>query len=129
MSNTHGMALKYLFAVFFFLTFRIVLYAQNLNVIQDSEFQDVLNEKRKINATLNISDRWKIQIFSGNSESSKKALADFIREYRHVDATIIFQTPNYKVIAGNFRTRVDAERTLLDLKNKYPDAFLIKPDK
>jgi len=129
MSNTDGKTLKFLFSILFYLTFGVVLNSQNLTVIQDSEFQDVLNEKRKINSTLNMSDRWKIQIFSGNNESSKKALTDFIREFRHVDATIIFQTPNYKVIAGNFRTRVDAERALLDVKNKYPDAFLIKPDK
>lgn len=102
---------------------------QSVSIEQDPEFQEMLNEKRKINSSLNISDRWKIQIFSGNNESSRKALIDFRKEFKTVDATIIFQTPNYKVIAGNFRARIEAERVLLEVKNKYPDAFLIKPDK
>lgn len=112
-----------------FLTLNTAALCQSVTIEQDPEFQEMLSEKRKINSSLNISDRWKIQIFSGNNESSRKALIDFRKEFRSVDATIIFQTPNYKVIAGNFRARIEAERVLLEVKNKYPDAFLIKPDK
>lgn len=104
-------------------------FAQTAGIEQDPKFTEFLNEKRKINASVNVNDRWKIQIFTGNNETSRKALAEFRREYKHVDATIIFQTPNYKVWAGNFRTRLEAERLLQEIKMRYPDAFLIKPSK
>jgi len=35
----------------------------------------------------------------------------------------------YKVWVGNFKTRIEAEKNLNDLKKKYPNAFLIKPNK
>jgi hypothetical protein len=121
--------LKIMLITFIILTSFFSSYAQSSGIEQDPKFTEFLNEKRRVNASINVNDRWKIQIFTGNNETSRKALNDFRREFRHVDATIIFQTPNYKVWAGNFRTRVEAERLLQEIKTRYPDAFLIKPSK
>jgi hypothetical protein len=109
----------------------INLYAQgnNLTNNQDSKFEQLLNDKRKINSSITINDRYKIQIYNGDSESSKKALNDFRKEFKNYDGTIIFSTPTYKVWIGNFKSRIEAERNLVDLKKKYPNAFLIKPNK
>lgn len=100
-----------------------------VSVSQDPKFEQLLNEKRKINSSITINDRYKIQIFNGDTENSKKALLDFKREYKNIDATIVFSTPLYKVWVGNFKTRIEAEKNLNELKKKYPNAFLIKPNK
>ena len=100
-----------------------------VNVSQDPKFEQLLNEKRKINSSITINDRYKIQIFNGDAENSKKTLLDFKRENKNSDATIVFSTPLYKVWIGNFKTRIEAEKKLNDLKKKYPNAFLIKPNK
>ncbi len=107
------------------------LYAQgnNLTVNQDSKFEQLLNEKRKINSSITVNDRYKIQIYNGDSESSKKILSDFRKEYKNYDGTIVFSTPTYKVWVGNFKSRIESERNLVELKKKYPNAFLIKPNK
>ena len=96
---------------------------------QDPKFEQLLNEKRKINSSITINDRYKIQIFNGDSENSKKTLIDFKKDYKTLDATIVFSTPQYKVWVGNFKTRIEAEKNLELLKKKYPNAFLIKPNK
>ena len=103
--------------------------AQSVTVSQDENFEQLLNEKRRINSSITINNRYKIQIFNGNSESSKKALIDFKREFKNYDATIIFSTPAYKVIVGNFKTRIEAERNLNLVRKKYPNSILIKPSK
>ena len=100
-----------------------------VSVSQDPKFEQLLNEKRKINSSITINDRYKIQIFNGDTENSKKTLLDFKRENKNVDATIVFSTPLYKVWVGNYKTRIEAEKNLSDLKKKYPNAFLIKPNK
>ena len=107
------------------------LHAQEIknNIKQNSNFEQLLNEKRKINTLLTVNERYKIQIFSGDSESSKKALFDFKQEFNQLDGTIVFNTPNYKVWIGNFRTRIEAERNLVEIKKRYNTAFLIKPKK
>lgn len=100
-----------------------------VSVSQDPKFEQLLNEKRKINSSITINDRYKIQIFNGDTENSKKTLINFKRENKNMDATIVFSTPLYKVWVGNFKTRIEAEKNLNDIKKRYPNAFLIKPNK
>ncbi|HEX9979920.1 MAG TPA: SPOR domain-containing protein [Flavobacterium sp.] len=105
-------------------------YAQGgITVQQDPKFEEMLAEKRKINSSITVTDKYKIQVYNGDSETSKKTLSDFKREFRNHDATIVFSTPTYKVWAGNFKTRIEAERNLAEVKKKYPNAFLVRPNK
>lgn len=99
------------------------------NVKQSPKFEQLLSEKRKINTLLTVNERYKIQIYSGESETAKKALFDCKQEFNQLDGTIVFNTPNYKVWIGNFRTRIEAERNLAEVKNRFNNAFLIKPKK
>ncbi|TBX70956.1 SPOR domain-containing protein [Flavobacterium silvisoli] len=112
-----------------FLSQKLVAQDGKINISQDPKFEQLLNEKRKINSSITINDRYKIQIFNGDSENSKKTLMDFKKANKDMDATIVFSTPMYKVWVGNFKTRIEAEKNLSDLKKKYPNAFLIKPNK
>lgn len=102
---------------------------QNITVNQDPKFEQLLNEKRKINASISVNDSYKIQIFSGKSEEAKKTLTDFKQEFKNIDGTIIFNTPNYKVMVGNFKSRIEAEKNLVEIKRRYKNVFLIKPSK
>ena len=120
--------------LFYTLTFIVfntfnMINAQNINVKQEDKFEQLLAEKRKINASITSNNRFKIQIFSGSNEIAKKELINFKKENKSYDATIIFNTPIYKVIVGNFKTRIEAERILTALKKKYVNAILIKPNK
>ena len=98
-------------------------------VIQDPKIERLLAEKRKINSSITITDKYKIQLFSGDNELAKKTLVDFRKEIKNLDATIVFKTPSYKVWIGNFKSRIEAEKALFDLKKRYPNAFIIKPNK
>lgn len=102
---------------------------QNITVNQDPKFEQLLNEKRKINTSLTVNDSYKIQIYSGGSENAKKTLTEFKQEFKDIDATIVFNTPNYKVWIGSFKTRIEAERILADIKNRYKNVLLIKPSR
>ena len=122
---------KVIFYLFVALLFAQKSFCQEgkVTVSQDPKFEQLLNEKRKINSSITINDRYKIQIFNGDSENSKKTLIDFKKDNKNLDATIVFSTPQYKVWVGNFKTRIEAEKNLELLKKKYPNAFLIKPNK
>ena len=101
----------------------------NITIKQDSKFEQLLNEKRKTNVSNAVNDRYKIQIFSGESEKAKTTLNQFRQEFRELDGTIIFFTPNYKVWVGNFKTRIEAERNLIEIRKSYTNIHLIKPNK
>lgn len=126
--NSHN----YLFLYPFFIS----LFASNLHaqggtttVTQDPKFEQLLNEKRKVNSSITVNDRYKIQIYNGESEPAKKTLIDFRRDFKNFDGTIVFSTPTYKVWVGNFKSRIEAERNLAEIKKTYANAFLIKPNK
>lgn len=102
---------------------------RKVTITQDPKFEQLLNEKRKINASTAVNERYKIQIFSGDAEKAKKALNECRKNFADLDGTIVFNTPNYKVWIGNFRTRIEAERNLIDIKKQYENALLIKPQK
>ncbi len=102
---------------------------QNVSLTQDPKFEQLLNEKIKTNTSLTVNDSYKIQIYTGNSENAKKTLNEFRQEFAAIDATIVFNTPNYKVWLGNFKTRIEAEKTLAEIKNRYKNILLIKPSR
>ncbi|WP_269234662.1 SPOR domain-containing protein [Flavobacterium flavigenum] len=111
------------------LTHNINAQDQNITLNQDPKFEQLLNDKRKINTSISTNDTYKIQVFSGKSDEAKKTLSNFKREFNNIDGTIIFNTPNYKVVVGNFKTRIEAERNLEEIRKKYKSVFLIKPSK
>ena len=119
-----------LFYIFICL-FANYINAQDLNftVKQDREYEQLLNEKRKINSFLSINNSYKIQIYTGGSENAKRILSQFKQEFATIDATIIFNTPNYKVWVGNFKNRMEAEKSLANIKVKYKNVFLIRPSR
>ncbi|HLO74061.1 MAG TPA: SPOR domain-containing protein [Flavobacterium sp.] len=99
------------------------------SINQDPKFEQMLKEKRKINVGLASNEAYKIQIFYGNSDDSKKKLQEFKKEFKDIDGTIVYTNPNYKVWVGNFETRIEVEKAMLEIKKKYPTALIIKPSK
>jgi hypothetical protein len=119
----------------FFISVTLLIFAfnataqdGNITVNQDYKFEQLLNEKRKTNVSNAVNDRYKIQIFSGESDKAKNTLNQFRQEFSTLDGTIIFFTPNYKVWVGNFKTRIEAERNLIVIKKSYTNVHLIKPN-
>lgn len=123
--------IKFVFCSFLlsFSSYPIIAQNQNSDISQDPKFEQLLNEKRKINPSLSVNDFYKIQIYNGGSETAKKTLNEFRQEFAAIDATIVFNTPNYKVWVGNFRTRIEAERNVAIIKDRYKNVLLIKPSK
>lgn len=56
----------------FALTCNINAQEQNISLNQDPKFEQLLNDKRKINTSISTNDTYKIQIFSGKSDEAKK---------------------------------------------------------
>ncbi len=120
--------IKHSLIILLFFNFSTII-AQEVTLNQDPKFEQLLAEKRKVNSSITINNRYKIQIFNGTSEESKKTLIQFKKDNKNYDATIVFSTPLYKVWIGNFKTRIEAERNLNALKKNYPNSIIIKPNK
>ena len=107
------------------------IFSQTTKTIieQDQKIEKLLQEKRKNNSGITINDKFKIQIFYGNIDESKKTLIAFKKEFILLDGTIIFSNPSYKVWVGSFKSKIEAEKSLINIKKKYPSAVIIEPNK
>ena len=116
---------------FLILTFLISVFFTNIGVAQDGvvtvnqdkEIETLLRYKKDVNRTL---INYRIQIFNGNLQGAKKAEMEFKSVFSDWNPSIKFQTPNYKIWVGSFKTRLEADRALLRIKKEFRHAFIIK---
>ena len=99
----------------------------NVTINQDQKITELLELKKEMNK--NASDRYKIQIYSGSRVIAESTESDFKSDFDKIPTIVTFETPNYKVWAGNFRNRLEADRALKQIKPKYPNAFVFQPKK
>ena len=99
------------------------------NIEQDEKIEKLLLEKRKNNSAITINDKFKIQIYFGNIDESKKTLIAFKKDFSQIDGTIVFSNPSYKVWVGSFKTKIEAEKALITIKKKYTTSVIIEPNK
>ena len=110
-------------------TQNIFSQTKKTNIEQDEKIEKLLFEKRKNNSAITINDKFKIQIFFGTIEESKKTLIAFKKDFLQTDGTIVFSNPPYKVWTGSFKSKIEAEKALLFIKKKYPTSVIIEPNK
>lgn len=126
--------LKLKISLFSFFCFAFALtknFAQqgHITINQDENISTLLNLKKELNKDENTSERYKIQIYNGNRSGATSAQKEFHSIYGDWHSKIIFDTPNFKIWAGNFRTRLEADRALKRIKRNFPSAFIFKPKK
>jgi hypothetical protein len=68
---------------------------------------------------------FRIRVFSGNDQTASKKRAYAIsqeiqQKYPDLDLYIYFKTPNWRLTAGNFRTREEAHAMMVELKKEFP---------
>lgn len=96
---------------------------------KDPRIETLLKEKRKISTDVTINELFKIQIFNGKFDESKRTLNECLTFFKELEGTIVYNNPTYKAWVGPFKTRIEAEKAMIDIKKKYPLALLLKPNK
>ena len=129
MKNLSKHNLLYFFILSSFLCLSSRAQDGKTNVSVDPKIDQLLKEKRKLNSDITINDVFKIQIFIGKLDESKKTLSEFKSKFKEIEGTMVYNNPTYKVWVGYFKTRIEAEKAMIDIKKEYPLALLIKPNK
>jgi hypothetical protein len=70
---------------------------------------------------------YRVQIFFGSSrQAAYDAQAKFNEEYPEMRTYIIYNEPNFKVRAGDFRTRLEAQKLLQEIRPMFNSLFIIQ---
>jgi hypothetical protein len=72
-------------------------------------------------------DGFRVQIFLGDRRTAEETKRTFLQKNPEVPAYLSWLAPNFRLRVGDFRTRLEAERLLRDLKTSYPGSYIV-PD-
>ncbi len=101
----------------------------SVTINQDPRIKTLLDIKSKMEKDGEFSDRYKIQLYYGSLNKANEIVRSSKEAFQEWESSIQWETPNYKVWMGNFRTRLEADRALKEIRTKFPNAFIFKPEK
>src|SRR5690606_8761726 len=112
---------------FVFATNLSVAQQGSVSINQDKKIATLLDLRKDMNKTESDTDRYKIQIYNGNRAGAYTAQEEFNSKFNKWSPTVVYEPPNFKTWAGNFRTKIEADRALKEIKQNFSSAFIFKP--
>ncbi|QIE60129.1 SPOR domain-containing protein [Rasiella rasia] len=100
-----------------------------VTINQDSQIPKLLTLKKQLEKENKLSDGFTIQIYNGDLSKANYNMSRVRGSFSAWPVSLEYETPNYKVWVGDFTTRLEAERALLEIKKKFSSAFILQPAK
>lgn len=95
-----------------------------LKIENSAKIDQLLTQKKEYNKKINILKGFKIQLFYGNEKGAYEIKDEFESLFPEISTKIIFSSPEWKVQVGNYKTRLQADRSLVEIKKEYPSAII-----
>jgi hypothetical protein len=121
----------FVLALFLIPTFSSAQTRGKVEVIKDPLIDTLIARRPTLNRTsLNTGEEtvygYRVQIFFGSSRQAAYAAQEkFNEEYPELRTYITYTEPNFKVQAGDFRTRLEAEKLRSELTQTFTSIFII----
>jgi len=118
--------------ILFVLTFNVkvsLCQKEGVKIIQDERIESVISKQTKIipPSIRQKIDGFRIQLFfDSNKENINAARGLFIASHKKIDTYIAYRAPNFFLKAGDFRTRLEAEKIRSNIESLFPTSFVIK---
>jgi hypothetical protein len=71
---------------------------------------------------------YRVQLFLGERRLAEDMKRSFLLKYSDTSANLSWLAPNFRLRVGDFRTRLEAERLLRDLKAEYPGSYIVRDE-
>lgn len=111
------------------LTFLIVLLTTSYSSFSQNktnattEVKSIISKKRSFNNTYGFG--YRIQLYNGNEQKAKSFKARFNVEFPGNSSKLIYNTPEWKVQVGNYKTKLEADKDLVKFQKKFSGIIVI----
>ncbi|NVK05064.1 MAG: SPOR domain-containing protein [Flavobacteriia bacterium] len=78
-----------------------------------------VNERRTL-------EGYRVQVFNGTGQGANRFKSQVIRSLPDMEVNVVFETPDYKIQIGNYRSAFEAEAALNEIRETFPGAFVVK---
>lgn len=105
-----------------------LLYSQSILQKDTANISLLIQKKKQYNQlTKGQYDGYRIKIFFDvNRSKMEKVKADFQTKYPDIPVYDDYVQPNFILVVGDFRTKLEAHEILKKIQPDYPNAFIIK---
>lgn len=98
----------------------------NINIEQDEKLEELLVIYKSFNET---TEYYRIQVGFGTHARAQEIKSNVEVDFPEMYSKIDFDSPTYRVRLGRFKTKLEGDRKLKEVRRKYPAAMLLKPKK
>lgn len=124
--------MKHILFLIFILTLGLGLFSQenpNSNAIQTSLKVRALQEKKEEyhKRTNGESDGYRVKIHFGSDKTkAREVQTKFSSKYSDIPTYEEYQQPNFVIMVGDYKTKLEAYEAMKKIKDDYPYAFIVK---
>lgn len=93
------------------------------NSAQSDTIQKFIQKKRAYNKKYGYG--YRIQLYNGFETEAKKTRAKFRIKFPDVKTYIVYKSPEWKIQVGNYKTKLEADRALLAVKDDFYGAIVV----
>ena len=117
----NGIITSTLFSIFLIISFTVS--SQN----SDQEMMKLLQDKRAYNQAQYEVMGYRIQLYNGMIQTkAENTQGRFIALFPDIVTRLFYNQPEWKVQVGNFRTKLEAKKALLLIREEFEGAFDLK---
>ena len=97
----------------------------NLRVESSARINELVAQKTEYSKEKNSYPGYKIQIYYGSEKECYEIQEEFRALFPEIPTSIVFSTPQWKLQVGEYRTRLEADRSIAGIKEEYPAAIVL----
>ena len=115
-------------SLFFSLIISIISFGQNALIIIDSDprINSLIMQQTKINKQKDGVNGYRVQIKNTTTHKDANELrARFSRDFPELKSYLRYVAPYYKIRIGDYLTKLEAQKDLLEIKKKYKGAYTV----
>jgi len=113
---------KSIFISFLLLLF-VGIHSSNSQTNASDEVKSFIKKKREFNKENGYGFR--IQLDNGFETAIKTTQSKFKLEFPDMKTYILFVSPEWKVQVGDYKTRIEADKVLNEIKRKFSSAIVV----
>ena len=68
---------------------------------------------------------FRIQLYNGFEVEAKKTRAKFRIEFPEIRTYLVYRQPEWKIQVGTYKTKLEADRALLEIKKEFGSAIVV----
>ena len=109
-----------------FFSKNLVAQTATVTVNEDVKITQLQELKKQLEKDNKLLDGYTIQLYYGEHSRANSVIRKYRNNYGAWPASIEYETPNYKVWAGSFSSRIEADRALIEVQRTFNAAFILK---